>query len=69
MFLDLGLISHFHIDYETMCRWLQTVKKNYRNDTVKYHNWYHAFNVSQMMFCMLKMTKWEQVFSKVLFRE
>ena len=29
-----------------------TVKKNYRD--VTYHNWRHAFNVTQTMFLMLK---------------
>ncbi len=59
------MVSNFHMDYETLCRWIMTVKKNYRNDTVKYHNWYHAFNVTQMMFCMLKKTGWDREFSKV----
>ena len=58
MFVDLGLINAFNIDYETLCRWLLTVKRNYRNETVQYHNWYHAFNVAQMMFCMLTKTTW-----------
>ena len=66
MFTDLGLLSGFHIEYETFCRWVLTVKKNYRNDTVPYHNWYHAFNVCQMIFCMLKQTQWDKkVFSKI----
>ncbi|ESO83549.1 hypothetical protein LOTGIDRAFT_236563 [Lottia gigantea] len=48
MFKDLGLIRKFRIDYEVLCRWLLTVRKNYRN--VSYHNWRHAFNVCQIMF-------------------
>ncbi|KAJ8943684.1 hypothetical protein NQ318_015173, partial [Aromia moschata] len=47
MFLDLDLVERFHMDYEVLCRWLLSVKKNYRN--VTYHNWRHAFNVAQMM--------------------
>lgn len=39
------------MDYEVLCRWLCSVKKNYRN--VTYHNWRHAFNVAQMMFAIL----------------
>ena len=65
MFIDLGLISRFNIDYSTLCRWLLTVKRNYRNETVQYHNWYHAFNVTQMMFCTLNKTKWNGFFTKV----
>nr|KAG5710172.1 hypothetical protein BaRGS_006691 [Batillaria attramentaria] len=52
MFMDLNLIDSFHINYELLCRFLLSVKKNYRN--VTYHNWRHAFNVTQTMFCMLK---------------
>lgn len=51
MFLDLDFVERFHIDYEVLCRWLLSVKKNYRN--VTYHNWRHAFNVAQMMFAIL----------------
>ncbi len=54
MFLDLDLIGRFHIDYEVLCRWLLSVKKNYRN--VTYHNWRHAFNVAQMMFAIVTVT-------------
>ncbi|XP_067020577.1 dual 3',5'-cyclic-AMP and -GMP phosphodiesterase 11A-like [Acropora muricata] len=52
MFIDCGFIDEFHIDYEILCRWLITVRKNYRN--VIYHNWRHAFNVAQSMFCIIK---------------
>lgn len=65
MFVDLGLLNHFNVDYTTFCRWILTVKKNYRNDTVLYHNWYHAFNVTQMMFSMLRKAQWDSQFSKV----
>lgn len=36
---------------QILCRWLLTVRKNYR--MVLYHNWRHAFNVCQCMFAML----------------
>ena len=66
MFVDLGLLNAFNIEYETLCRWLLTVKRNYRNETVQYHNWYHAFNVAQMMFCMLNKANWiDQKFKPV----
>ncbi|XP_067133442.1 dual 3',5'-cyclic-AMP and -GMP phosphodiesterase 11-like, partial [Centruroides vittatus] len=55
MFVDLDLIERFHIDYEVLCRWLLSVKKNYRQ--VTYHNWRHAFNVAQMMFAILLNTE------------
>lgn len=31
MFLDLHLVERFNIDYQTLCRWLLSVKKNYRS--------------------------------------
>ncbi|XP_067136235.1 LOW QUALITY PROTEIN: dual 3',5'-cyclic-AMP and -GMP phosphodiesterase 11-like [Centruroides vittatus] len=55
MFLDLDLIERFHIDYLVLCRWLLSVRKNYRQ--VTYHNWRHAFNVGQMMFAILTNTE------------
>ncbi|XP_078661084.1 dual 3',5'-cyclic-AMP and -GMP phosphodiesterase 11A-like isoform X1 [Branchiostoma floridae x Branchiostoma belcheri] len=51
MFESMGLVSKFQIDYETLCRLMLTVRKNYRN--VAYHNWRHAFNVCQVMHAML----------------
>jgi hypothetical protein len=65
MFTDFGLLSRFDINYDVFCRWLLTVKKNYRNETVKYHNWYHAFNVCQTMYCMLKNTRWHEQMGEV----
>lgn len=63
MFLDLDLVERFHMDYEVLCRWLLSVKKNYRN--VTYHNWRHAFNVAQMMFAILTATQWWKIFGEV----
>ncbi|CRK99879.1 CLUMA_CG013180, isoform A [Clunio marinus] len=63
MFLDLDLVERFHIDYEMLCRWLLSVKKNYRN--VTYHNWRHAFNVAQMMFAILTSTQWWKLFGEI----
>lgn len=51
MFLQLGLVKRFVIEKATLYRFLITVKKNYRD--VPYHNWRHAFNVSQVMFAIL----------------
>lgn len=50
MFIDLDLIERFHIDYKVLCKWILSVRKNYR--PVLYHNWRHAFNVAQMMFAI-----------------
>ncbi|KAB0793779.1 hypothetical protein PPYR_13399 [Photinus pyralis] len=63
MFLDLDLVERFHMDYEVLCRWLLSVKKNYRN--VTYHNWRHAFNVAQMMFSILTTTQWWSILGEI----
>ncbi|XP_026084830.1 dual 3',5'-cyclic-AMP and -GMP phosphodiesterase 11A [Carassius auratus] len=59
MFLELGVVQKFKIDYEVLCRWLLTVRKNYR--TVAYHNWRHAFNVSQCMFVMITTAGFQEI--------
>ncbi|XP_052269841.1 cGMP-specific 3',5'-cyclic phosphodiesterase-like isoform X2 [Dreissena polymorpha] len=51
MFKEAGLLTKFKIPLDVMCRWTCSVKKNYR--PVTYHNWRHAFNVTQTMFTML----------------
>jgi len=53
-FEDLKLIERFNINYKTLCRWLLSVQKNYRN--VCYHNWRHAFDVAEMMFSLISKT-------------
>ncbi|XP_021916332.1 cGMP-specific 3',5'-cyclic phosphodiesterase [Zootermopsis nevadensis] len=58
MFLQCNLVNQFHIPYDVLCRWILSVKKNYR--PVKYHNWRHALNVAQTMFAMLKTGKMER---------
>ncbi|XP_014256166.1 dual 3',5'-cyclic-AMP and -GMP phosphodiesterase 11 isoform X2 [Cimex lectularius] len=63
MFLDLDFVERFSIDYEVLCRWLLSVKKNYRN--VTYHNWRHAFNVAQMMFSIITATQWWKIFGDI----
>lgn len=57
MFHDLDLTKRFNLDHSTMCRWILTVKKNYRPE-VLYHNWRHAFNVAQVMFSSLVNSGW-----------
>ncbi|KAM8940070.1 cGMP-specific 3',5'-cyclic phosphodiesterase [Pelodytes ibericus] len=56
MFTDLNLVQNFQMKYETLCRWILSVKKNYRKQ-VAYHNWRHAFNTAQCMFAALKTGK------------
>ncbi|KAH8351092.1 hypothetical protein KR084_003692 [Drosophila pseudotakahashii] len=58
MFMQCNLVSQFQIPYDVLCRWVLSVRKNYR--PVKYHNWRHALNVAQTMFAMLKTGKMER---------
>ncbi|XP_048469991.1 dual 3',5'-cyclic-AMP and -GMP phosphodiesterase 11A [Rhincodon typus] len=61
MFLELGMVQKFKVDYEVLCRWLLTVRKNYR--AVPYHNWRHAFNVAQCMFVMITTAGFREILS------
>ncbi|XP_029020124.1 cGMP-specific 3',5'-cyclic phosphodiesterase-like [Betta splendens] len=65
MFLDLGLVREFNIDYRTLCQWVLTVRRGYRNN-VPYHNWSHALSTAQSMFAMLMATdELQAVFSRL----
>lgn len=52
--LYVSHVSVVAVNIQVLCRWLLTVRKNYR--TVVYHNWRHAFNVSQCMFLMITVS-------------
>jgi hypothetical protein len=58
IFLDFGLVHSFQIPYRVLCRWVLSVKKNYR--PVKYHNWRHALNVCQTMCTVLRTGKMDR---------
>lgn len=51
MFIDTGFVQDSAISHERLCRWVLSVRRNYRE--VTYHNWIHAFNVTQCMFAMM----------------
>ncbi|GCB73022.1 hypothetical protein scyTo_0002305 [Scyliorhinus torazame] len=63
MFMELGMVQKFKVDYEVLCRWLLTVRKNYR--AVPYHNWRHAFNVAQCMFVMITTAGFREILSDI----
>eukprot|EP01137_Pigoraptor_chileana_P008131 Opistho-2@54539 len=52
MFEELGFMDRYKIFQETLCRFVLTVRKNYRK--VRYHNWQHAFGVSHQMYSIIK---------------
>ncbi|KAM6972602.1 cGMP-specific 3',5'-cyclic phosphodiesterase-like [Aplochiton taeniatus] len=54
MFLDLNLVQEFNIDYNSLCQWVLSVRRGYRN--VPYHNWSHGLSTAQCMFAMLMTT-------------
>ncbi|XP_017486672.1 PREDICTED: dual 3',5'-cyclic-AMP and -GMP phosphodiesterase 11A-like [Rhagoletis zephyria] len=63
MFLDLDLIERFHIDYKVLCKWILSVRKNYR--PVLYHNWRHAFNVAQFLYAILVNTNLSRILGEL----
>ena len=52
---------------QVFLRWMLSVKKNYR--TVAYHNWRHAFSVTQTMFTMVSVSKFTRSFDLCIFIE
>ncbi|XP_042341741.1 cGMP-specific 3',5'-cyclic phosphodiesterase [Plectropomus leopardus] len=65
MFLELNLVQDFNIDYKSLCQWVLTVKRGYRNN-VPYHNWNHALCTAQSMFAMLMSTdRLQSIFSRL----
>ncbi|XP_063738862.1 cGMP-specific 3',5'-cyclic phosphodiesterase-like isoform X2 [Eleginops maclovinus] len=55
MFLDLNLVQDFNIEYKSLCQWVLSVRRGYRNN-VPYHNWNHALSTAQSMFAILMAT-------------
>uniref|UniRef100_A0A6B2L211 PDEase domain-containing protein n=1 Tax=Arcella intermedia TaxID=1963864 RepID=A0A6B2L211_9EUKA len=51
MFIDLNLVQTFDIDMNCLYRFLRYISSRYRN--VPFHNWFHAFNVTQTMYFFL----------------
>ncbi|XP_022796615.1 cGMP-specific 3',5'-cyclic phosphodiesterase-like isoform X2 [Stylophora pistillata] len=58
---ELDFMNAVHTKQLTLCRWLLSVKKNYR--AVIYHNWRHAFNVAQSMFTMITTGNMKRFFT------
>nr|XP_033803429.1 cGMP-dependent 3',5'-cyclic phosphodiesterase [Geotrypetes seraphini] len=52
MFEDMGFISNYKIDRQTLGRFCLMVKKGYRDPP--YHNWMHAFSVSHFCYLLYK---------------
>ncbi|CAI9726207.1 3 3' [Octopus vulgaris] len=52
--LQMGqeIFGDYRLNMDNFTRFVLTVRKNYRN--VPYHNWTHAFSVTQTMFTILK---------------
>ncbi|KAI8842638.1 cGMP phosphodiesterase [Chytriomyces cf. hyalinus JEL632] len=55
MFEDMGLLSEFKIDVETLRKFLMAVRNCYNNNP--FHNFKHCFCVSQMMFGIINTTE------------
>jgi len=55
LFKDLGLIEKFSVQTDTLVRFLLTVRNKYRQ--VPYHNFVHAFDVTQTIYTFLTYGK------------
>ena len=53
MFQDLGIQQAFDIDKQKFSKWLLTVESYYHRD-IPFHNFQHAFAVTQMMYSLIK---------------
>ncbi|CAH8433955.1 unnamed protein product [Schistosoma curassoni] len=53
MFVDLNLPELCHFSTDTLENWLFSTYSRYNN--VPFHNFKHAFMVTQMMYCIIKM--------------
>jgi len=49
----MGLELVFPFIFQTLCQWVLSTRKCYRNNVV-YHNWSHALHTAQCMFAMLQ---------------
>lgn len=58
LILNHALHLAFPIRHQVLCRWILSIRKNYR--PLKYHNWRHGFNVTQTMFAVMKTGKMER---------
>nr|XP_046911177.1 cGMP-specific 3',5'-cyclic phosphodiesterase-like isoform X3 [Dermatophagoides farinae] len=62
IFMELNFLETFKISYKVLCRWILTVRKNYRR--VIYHNWRHALNVAQTMFVIIEKCKLKEILNQ-----
>ncbi|TPP59912.1 Phosphodiesterase [Fasciola gigantica] len=63
MFLEMRFMQSFKCDLLALCRWILSVKKNYRQ--VTYHNWRHALNVTQTMFAVIMKAELQGLFDDI----
>ncbi|KAH9424393.1 hypothetical protein DERP_004577 [Dermatophagoides pteronyssinus] len=62
IFIELNFLKLFNISDKVLCRWILTVRKNYRR--VIYHNWRHALNVAQTMFVIIKKCNLNEILNE-----
>ena len=55
MFQATGLLQRFRVPVDTCRRFIAEVHKGYRNNP--YHNWRHAFDVTQMTYMLTRQTE------------
>eukprot|EP01136_Pigoraptor_vietnamica_P015942 Opistho-1_new@59593 len=52
IFREFGFLEHYRVPVEVFRRFVLTVRRNYRQ--VLYHNWDHAFEVTQTCYALMK---------------
>lgn len=62
MFTDNGVLDSVKISHRAMAKFLVAVRSRYRD--VPYHNFFHAFDVTQTVYALLRMAKLEDVVPK-----
>eukprot|EP01126_Amoeba_proteus_P004721 TRINITY_DN11569_c0_g1_i1.p1 TRINITY_DN11569_c0_g1~~TRINITY_DN11569_c0_g1_i1.p1 ORF type:complete len:404 (-),score=75.20 TRINITY_DN11569_c0_g1_i1:79-1290(-) len=63
MFIKFDLVEYFKISETRLYRFIGTICRRYRD--VPFHNWYHAFNVTQTMYFFLVRCECHKLFSKL----
>eukprot|EP01062_Namystynia_karyoxenos_P018945 TRINITY_DN17083_c0_g1_i1.p1 TRINITY_DN17083_c0_g1~~TRINITY_DN17083_c0_g1_i1.p1 ORF type:complete len:1480 (+),score=441.93 TRINITY_DN17083_c0_g1_i1:106-4545(+) len=55
LFEELGLVERFGLDRRVLITFIHRIQSRYRD--VPYHNFAHAFDVTQTLFCILKQVR------------
>ncbi|NP_001089641.1 phosphodiesterase 9A S homeolog [Xenopus laevis] len=63
MFYELDLVTEFKMEPETVRCFLTSVQKHYQENP--FHNFYHGFSVTQMMYCVISQCQLQEHLSHI----